>query len=54
MPTYDYRCEKCRVAFTRRESFSEHESAKPKCPKCGSRKVTRVPGQFFVVTSKKS
>ncbi len=54
MPTYEYRCEKCRAMFTRRESFSEHEKGKPHCPKCGSKKVSPVPTAFSVVTSKKS
>ena len=54
MPTYDYRCEKCRKRFVRTESITEHEAAKPSCPKCGSKKVSRVPGRFFAVTGKKS
>lgn len=54
MPTYDYRCENCKRTFSRTESFSEHEKAKPKCPKCGSKKIAQVPGRFSVVTSKKS
>ena len=54
MPTYEYRCEKCRAMFTRRESFSEHEKGKPHYPKCGSKKVSPVPTAFSVVTSKKS
>ncbi len=54
MPTYEYRCDKCRKKFKRTEGISEHERAKPRCPKCGSRKVSPVPGRFFVVTSKKS
>jgi Zn finger protein HypA/HybF involved in hydrogenase expression len=32
----------------------EHEVAEPKCPKCGSKKVSVVPGQIYVMTSKKS
>jgi putative FmdB family regulatory protein len=54
MPTYQYRCEKCGKRFERNETISEHEAVKPQCPKCGSKKVTFVPGRFFVVTSKKS
>jgi len=34
--------------------MSEHEAVKPQCPKCGSKKVSFVPGRVFVVTSKKS
>ena len=54
MPTYQYRCEKCGKRFERAETISEHEAVKPQYPKCGSKKVTFVPGHVFVVTSKKS
>jgi hypothetical protein len=40
--------------FERTETISEHEVAKPKCPKCGNKKVSVVPGHVYVVTSKKS
>ena len=33
-------------------SASEHEAAKAKCPKCGSKKVYAVPGRVYVVTKK--
>ena len=54
MPTYQYRCEECGKAFERTETISEHEKAKRQCPKCGSMKVSVVPGRVYVVTSKKS
>jgi len=54
MPTYRYRCEKCGKRFERTETISEHEALKLKCPKCGSKKVSFVPGNVYVVTSKKS
>ena len=54
MPTYQYRCEKCGKKFERTESISEHEAMVSKCPKCGSKKVSFVPGNVYVVTSKKS
>jgi len=54
MPTYQYRCGECRTKFERFETISEHERSKAKCPKCGSKKVSQVPANFFVVTSKKS
>jgi len=54
MPTYQYRCDKCEKKFERTETISEHEALKPKCPKCGSTKVSYVPGNVYVVTSKKS
>ena len=43
-----------RVKFERTETISEHEATKSKCPKCGSTKVSFVPGNVYVVTSKKS
>lgn len=54
MPTYTYRCDKCGKKFEHSATISEHETSKPKCPKCGSKKVSYVPGNVFVVTSKKS
>jgi len=54
MPTYQYRCEKCGTKFERTETIAEHEALKLKCPKCGSKKVFFVPGNVYVVTSKKS
>jgi Zn finger protein HypA/HybF involved in hydrogenase expression len=42
------------MTFERTETISEHEAAKPKCPECGSKKVSVVPGRIHVVTSKKS
>jgi putative FmdB family regulatory protein len=54
MPTYQFRCEKCGKRFERTETIAEHEAVKPQCTKCGSKKVTFVPGRVFVVTSKKS
>jgi putative FmdB family regulatory protein len=54
MPTYQYRCDKCGKRFETSETISEHATSKAKCPKCGSRKVSQVPGNVFVVTSKKS
>ena len=54
MPTYGYRCQKCGKAFNVVESISEHGKTPPKCPKCGSEKVTRVLGLVQVITGKKS
>jgi putative FmdB family regulatory protein len=44
MPTYQYRCDKCGKEFERSETISEHEALKPKCRKCGSKKVSQMPG----------
>ena len=54
MPTYQYRCNDCGEKFERSETISQHEASKAKCVKCGSKKVSQVPGNVFVVTSKKS
>jgi len=49
MPTYQYRCEECGKAFERTETISEHEVAKPQCPKGGARGSV-VPGRVYLVT----
>ena len=54
MPTYEYRCEKCRKRFSRVETISQHGKKRPKCPKCGSAKVMQVFSSFFAKTGKKS
>ena len=54
LPSYLTRCQKCGKKFERIETISEHEALKLKCPKCGSKKVSFVPGNVYVVTSKKS
>src|SRR6476660_9756171 len=53
VPIYQYRCEQCEITFERTKTISEREVAKPKCPKCGSKKVSVVPGPVYVVTIKK-
>lgn len=54
MPTYQYRCEKCGEVFERSEHVAEHQTAQPRCPKCGSEAVQHVPTPFVAQTSKKS
>ena len=54
MPTYVYRCDTCGETFERIETMVEHETAKPPCPHCNSKKVTRVPTPFMAITGKKS
>jgi len=53
MPTYEYRCEKCRKRFSRVGTISQH-GKRPQCPKCGSVKVMQVFSSFFAKTGKKS
>ena len=47
-------CEKCGKGFERTKTISEHEALKMKCPKYGSKKVSFVPGNVYVMASKKS
>ena len=54
MPTYEYRCEKCGEKFEHAEHISEHTTAHPVCPKCGSEKIQHLPTQFVAKTSRKS
>lgn len=54
MPMYEYRCAACKRSFTVRHSIEEHDRKRPKCPKCGSRKVEQKFGSFFAKTAKKS
>lgn len=54
MPTYEYRCQRCGKSFERSEHISEHEQARPECPKCHSREVEPVLADFYAKTSRKS
>lgn len=54
MPTYEYRCEKCKHAFSRIETISAHERSKVTCPKCKSATVSRVFTPFYAKTVRKS
>ena len=54
MPTYQYRCEKCRKRFDRVESIREHGTKRIRCPSCKSTRVEQQLGGFFAKTSKKS
>jgi putative FmdB family regulatory protein len=54
MATYEYRCLECERSFTVRHPIGEHERKRPKCPKCGSRKVEQKLSSFFAKTARKS
>jgi len=58
MPTYEYKCKKCKKAFSLELSFEQYDKQKRvKCPnpKCGSTATERVfASGFFAKTSKKS
>ena len=54
MPLYEYSCRECGHSFTIRMRIEEHDKKRPKCPKCGSRKLDHKYGSFFAKTAKKS
>ena len=54
MPLYEYHCRECGEAFSVRLHIIEHEKKRPKCPKCGSRKLEHVYSSFLANTAKKS
>jgi putative FmdB family regulatory protein len=54
MPTYEYRCEKCRKKFSVVAAMAEHGKKKVSCPKCKSRKVVQLLSGFTARTSRKS
>lgn len=54
MAIYEYHCLECKKAFSVRHHIEEHERKRPKCPKCGSRKVEQRFSSFFAKTAKKS
>jgi putative FmdB family regulatory protein len=55
MPTYDYRCSKCKKKFSMVMSIKDHDAKKTKCPKCGgSKEVQQLITAFTAKTSRKS
>jgi putative FmdB family regulatory protein len=54
MPTYEYRCLECTQTFEQTVRMADHETARPKCPGCGSEKVEQMFSSFFAKTSRKS
>lgn len=54
MPEYSFRCQKCKKSFAKLMTFSQHDTVKPTCPKCSSRKVFQKVGSFAAITAKKS
>jgi putative FmdB family regulatory protein len=54
MPTYEYRCTKCRKHFSEQQGIEEHGRKRPACPKCKSRAVEQVLSPFFAKTVRKS
>ena len=54
MPVYEYQCKECKKRFSLRMHIEEHEKKRPKCPHCGSRKLSRRYSSFFAKTARKS
>ena len=54
MPRYEFMCERWRKGFEVTLNFGERVTAKVKCLKCGSRKVTPQITVFTAKTSWKS
>lgn len=54
MPTYEYRCDKCKEVFTLVMTMSEHGRKQIVCPSCRATRVTQLFTSFYAKTSKKS
>jgi putative FmdB family regulatory protein len=54
MPAYEYRCQNCQQKVTVRLSYAEYDTAKPKCPLCGSPKLQRAIGRVRIARSEDS
>jgi len=54
MPLYDYRCLNCQEKVSIRLSYAEYDTAKPKCPLCGSPKLQRAIGRVRIAKSEEA
>jgi putative FmdB family regulatory protein len=54
MPTYEFRCKKCKKEFTAILSLREYEKGKISCPKCKGKQVQQMVSHFMTKTSRKS
>ncbi|PIW69124.1 MAG: zinc ribbon domain-containing protein [Ignavibacteriales bacterium CG12_big_fil_rev_8_21_14_0_65_30_8] len=55
MPSYEFKCNKCKKKFSLQLSISDYTQKKSfACPKCKSKSVDRIFSGFTAVTSKKS
>ena len=54
MPTYEFKCEKCKKRFSLMMTISEYENKKIRCPKCKSVRVKQQITSFEAITSNKS
>lgn len=49
MPYYDFRCLACRDTFELHLPIHRRDDAA--CPRCGSRRVERLPSPFFTIVA---
>ncbi len=54
MPTYDFRCKKCKKEFSIMLSLREYEKGKVDCPHCKGKQVEQLVTHFMTKTSSKS
>jgi putative FmdB family regulatory protein len=54
MPTYEFRCNACKKAFSLVMKVADLEKSKVTCPRCGEKDVRQVLSGFFAKTSRKS
>jgi putative FmdB family regulatory protein len=54
MPLYDYRCQNCQQKVSIQLSYAEYDTAKPKCPLCGSAKLQRAIGRVRIAKSEEA
>ncbi|UCC66700.1 MAG: zinc ribbon domain-containing protein [Deltaproteobacteria bacterium] len=54
MPTYDFRCRKCKEDVSLILSLKEYEDKEYACPKCGEKKLQQLITHFMTKTSRKS
>ena len=54
MPLYEYLCRKCHKKFAEVLTIGEHETKKPKCPKCKGTDTQHVIEPFFAKTASKT
>jgi putative FmdB family regulatory protein len=51
MPLYEYRCQSCQQKVGVRLSYAEYDTAKPRCPLCGSPNLKRAIGRVRIAKS---
>jgi len=54
MPTYEYRCTKCKRDFSLTMSMAAHDTETVRCPACQNASVVQQYSTFYAKTSKKS